>query len=169
MHDHLNWIGRTFAGGEGYLFSPESLILVHRTVKTDRWAIAVNTSSEVVKNLSFNIASTIGATLWGQWSDSSLISRHGPVPATGTLHPTGIEGANQTIFVRRIALRPPISYFGDPYFDLSREPTARELFRATVASIKQDWWVVEEPEDTQSLPAAASGVSGSADIEEEQP
>ena len=82
------------------------------------------------------------------------------------MHPTGIEGANQTIFVRRIALRPPISFFGEPYFDFSREPTARERFRATVASINQDWWVVEKSENTQSLPAAASGASESADIKE---
>jgi hypothetical protein len=44
--------------------------------------------------------------------------------------------------------------------------TVLERFRATVASIKQDSWVVEEPEDTQSLSAAASGFSGSADFEE---
>jgi hypothetical protein len=141
MTENLDWIGSTFAGDEGYQFSPESLILVHRTVKTDRWAIAVNTSSEVVRNLSFNIGSTVGATVWGQWSASSLISRRGPVPDTGTLHPTGIEGANQTIFVRRIARRPPTSYFGGPCFLESVEPTALERFRATVANIEQDWWV----------------------------
>jgi hypothetical protein len=95
------------------------------------------------------------------------------------LHPTGIEGANQTIFVRRIALRPPIEYFKRPSFMTSRRPTALERFRATVASIKkdwgvvatvastrQDWWVVEKPEDTQSLPAEASGASGSAGIKQ---
>jgi hypothetical protein len=52
-----------------------------RTVKTDRWAIAVNNSSEVVKKLSFNIGSTIGANLWGEWSTGSLISRSGPRPS----------------------------------------------------------------------------------------
>ena len=136
-----------------------------RTVKTDRWAIAVNTSSEVVNNLSFNIASSAGATLWGQWSTSSVISRRGPIPGkllhpiaidtkeylfdthilfycnrfycitvTGALHPTGIEGANQTIFVRRIALRPPRSYFGKPSYMHSEEVASpRERFRATFA------------------------------------
>ena len=55
-------------------------MLVTRTTKTDRWAIAVNTSSEVIKNVSFNIASAVSGTLWGEWSTSSLISRSGPVP-----------------------------------------------------------------------------------------
>jgi hypothetical protein len=97
------------------------------------------------------------------------------------LPPTGIKGANQTIFMRRIALRPPISFFGQPTFVSSRKPTALERFRATVARkqdwwgdgktvaiIKQDWWGGEEKELTpsQSLPAAASGASESADIEE---
>jgi hypothetical protein len=45
------------------------------------------------------------------------------------------------------------------------ENSALRRFRATVAGIKSDWWVVEEPGDTQSLPAAASGAS-SADIED---
>jgi hypothetical protein len=53
-------------------------MLVTSTTKTDRWAIAVNTSSEVIKDVSFNIAS-VGGTLWGEWSTSSLISRIGPV------------------------------------------------------------------------------------------
>jgi hypothetical protein len=87
------------------------------------------------------------------------------------LHPTGIEGANQTIFVRRIALRPPIGYFDDPEFDYSfSEPvTVLERFRATLSNIKHHSWVVEKPEDTQSLPAEASGSSGSADFEELTP
>jgi hypothetical protein len=141
-----------------------------RTVKTDRWAIAVNTSSEVVKNLSFNLASTVSATLWGQWSASSLISRRGPpagkflvphekhsqfhycIPVSGALHPMGIEGASQTIFVRRIALRRSISYFGQSSFGTSSETkSALARFFATVANIKQDWWAVEESEDTQRL------------------
>jgi hypothetical protein len=75
--------------------------------------------------------------------------------------------------VRRIALRPPIRYFGSHSFGptppiavtLLGENSALRRFRATVAGIKSDWWVVEEPGDTQSLPAAASGAS-SADIED---
>ena len=59
--------------------------------------------------------------------------------------------------MRRIALRPPISYFSKPRFSPSFRPTALQRFRATVASIKQDWSMVEEPKYTQSLPAAASG------------
>ena len=80
----------------------------------------------------------------------------------------GIEGANQTIFVRRIALRPPISYFGKMSFGTSQTHSPFKRFLATVAGlkIKQDWWVIEEPEDTQSVPAAASRASGSANIEE---
>jgi hypothetical protein len=87
-------------------------------------------------------------------------------------HPTGIEGANQTIFIRRIALRPPISFFGQPTFQFSGafKPSALKRFRKTVASIKPDWWVVEEPGDTQSVPAIASGLvdieDGSDDSEE---
>ena len=56
-------------------------MLVTRTVKTDRWAIAVNTSSDVVKNVSFDIPS-VGTNLWGEWSNTttSLNSRSGPVP-----------------------------------------------------------------------------------------
>jgi len=83
MEDHASWIESTFTGRdkERYQFSQESLMLVTRTTKTDRWAIAVNTSSEVVKDVSFNIASeVVDANLWGEWSTSSLISRSGPVP-----------------------------------------------------------------------------------------
>jgi hypothetical protein len=86
---------------------------------------------------------------------------------TGALHPTGIEGANQTIFVRRIALRPPISYFGRPRFNYSIPPTPFQRFCETVASITQNWWMIEKPKDTQSLPAAALGSSGLAGVEEE--
>ena len=53
-------------------------MLVTRTVKTDRWAIAVNTSSAVAKNVSFNVA-TLGDNKWGKWSTSSLIARSGPI------------------------------------------------------------------------------------------
>ena len=157
-----------------------------RTVKTDRWAIAVNTSKEVVKNLSFNIASAASATLWGQWSASSLISRRGPYPGKFlVLHesmfqsfycisdtgPTGIEGTNQTIFVRRIALRRPITgsyfeFFSKTFRPSERKESALQQFWATFSGIKQDWWVVEEPEDTQGPPAAALGASKSTDIEE---
>jgi hypothetical protein len=92
-------------------------------------------------------------------------------PDTGGLHPTGIEGANQTIFVRRIALRPPIGFFkfGKAAFAPSDDdPTPLQQFRDAVdafGGIKQDWWVVEKPENTQSLPAEALGASGSAYIE----
>jgi hypothetical protein len=86
------------------------------------------------------------------------------------LHPTGIEGANQTIFVRRIALPLSLGFFGEPGFAPSVDDrTPLERFRdaaATLGGIKQDWRVVEKPENTQSLPAAKSGASRSADIEE---
>jgi hypothetical protein len=81
----------------------------------------------------------------------------------------GIEGANQTIFVRRIALRPPISYFGKPEYARSNSNDGRytvlERFRATVSRVKHYSWVVEDPEDIQSLPPAALGSSGSADVD----
>jgi hypothetical protein len=140
-----------------------------RTLRTDRWAIAVNTSSEVVKNLSFKLAPTVDASVWGQswWSASSLSSRSGPVsgkflvphdslfltltvfyciPVTGT-HPKGIEGANQTIFVRYIAQSPPVSYFGGKSSfkpEGYSAPTTFGRFRATVASIKSYLWAVED-------------------------
>jgi len=71
--------------------------------------------------------------------------------------------------VRRIALRPPTSYFDRRRFAPSRDPTPLERFRDganVIGGIKQDWWVVEKPANTQSLPAATSGASESADIEE---
>jgi hypothetical protein len=86
------------------------------------------------------------------------------MPAPGVLHPTGIEGANQTIFVRRIALRPPISYFGRSRFKHS-PPSVLSQFYESAARIKRDWWVVEELGDNQSLPAIAPGAS-SANIED---
>ncbi|KAN0120919.1 hypothetical protein V8E52_004188, partial [Russula decolorans] len=140
MEDHVNWIRRTFSGRdrEGYQFSRESLKLVTRTVKTDRWAIAVNTSSDIVKNVSFNIAS-VGASLWGEWSTSSLISRSGPVPINGAWHPTGIEGADQTIFVRSIALRPPKSLLDGPIFRPSVTHSTAERVGATVGSVKRQF------------------------------
>ena len=55
-------------------------MLITRTVKTDRWAIAVNTSSKGFKNVSFNIASTVGGSLLGEWSKCTLDSRRGPIP-----------------------------------------------------------------------------------------
>ncbi|KAN0102362.1 hypothetical protein V8E52_012022 [Russula decolorans] len=139
MKDHVNWIESTFTGRDkkGYQFSRESLKLVTRTTKTDRWAIAVNTSSEVVKNVSFNIASAVGGALWGEWSTSSLISRSGPVPVTGALHPTGIEGADQTIFVRSIALRSPESFFDERSFMPSVKHLKTKRISATIRSIKR--------------------------------
>jgi len=105
-----------------------------RFTKTDRWAIAVNTSSEVVKDVSFNIAS-VGASLWGEWSTSSLISRSGPVPVSGALHPTGIEGADQTIFVRSIALRSPESFFDERSFMPSVKHLKTKRISATIRSV----------------------------------
>jgi len=136
MKDHVNWIESTFTGHdkERYQFSRESLRLVTRTTKTDRWAIAVNTSSEVVKDVSFNIAS-VGASLWGEWSTSSLISRSGPVPVSGALHPTGIEGADQTIFVRSIALRSPESFFDERSFMPSVKHLKTKRISATIRSV----------------------------------
>jgi hypothetical protein len=140
MEDHASWIESTFTGRdkERYQFSQESLMLVTRTTKTDRWAIAVNTSSEVVKDVSFNIASeVVDANLWGEWSTSSLISRSGPVPAKGALrHPTGIDGADQTIFARSIALRPPERFFAGKSFRPSTKYSTLMRIGATINSVK---------------------------------
>jgi hypothetical protein len=75
--------------------------------------------------------------------------------------------------VRRIALRPPTGYFGQPSFRASNsEPDytfierVYKRVRATVARKKRNPWVVEKPENTRSLPAAASGISASAHVEE---
>jgi hypothetical protein len=135
MEDHVNWIESKFTGHEGYQFSRESLMLVTSTTKTDRWAIAVNTSSEVIKDVSFNIAS-VGGTLWGEWSTSSLISRIGPV-LVGAMHQLGFQGADQTIFVRSIAL-------GSPDDDRLLRPPGNHLrlrrMSATIDSVKQ--WIL---------------------------
>jgi len=80
----------------------------------------------------------------------------------------GIEGANQTLFVRRIALRPPKSYIGRATFQTSQTSpyTVIERIRATFTHKKRDSRVVKKPENTQRLPAGASCASGSADIKE---
>jgi hypothetical protein len=137
-------------------------MLVTRTTKTDRWAIAVNTSSEVVKDVSFNIASeVVDANLWGEWSTSSLISRSGPVPGeflvpdesmfltlnvfllhtsqrciAARRHPTGIDGADQTIFARSIALRPPERFFAGKSFRPSTKYSTLMRIGATINSVK---------------------------------
>jgi hypothetical protein len=80
------------------------------------------------------------------------------------LHPPGIEGANHTIFVRRIAL--PKSYVGRWTFKGSQLHSVIERFRATVTGDNRGSRVVKEPEDTQRLLAAASWASESADIKE---
>jgi hypothetical protein len=94
MADNYEWIAKAFAGKSVHSQGREHVIenLFHqvpvcprvsrtrcRTVKTDHWAIAVNAQSEDVKNLTFAVSSAAGATLWGQWSRSALISRRGSV------------------------------------------------------------------------------------------
>jgi len=83
-------------------FTLKQLILVVGTLKTDRWAIAVTSENEVVEHMAFTVSSAVSATLWGRWSKNLSVSRSGPYltePSTT---------ANQTLFIRRISLRPDI-------------------------------------------------------------
>jgi hypothetical protein len=161
-------------------------MLIVRTVKTDHWAIAVNNQSEVVKKLTFTVSSVARATLWGQWSNSALISRRGPFlgkytvwtirflrlltvvisfSADGAPAPVADRGVDQTLFIRRIALRTPLGYFGKSSFGPTvAEPTFFDRLNATFFNPPQAWWLVEDENNTLSLPVVASGSDNDVEI-----
>ena len=159
-----------------YQFTPESVLLVTRTVKTDHWAIAVNTQSTDVKNLTFTVSSVAKATLWGQWSQSALISRSGPTlgkyadmdftlsvasyggyvffSADGAPLPAANRVADQTLFIRRIALRPSLRYFGKSSFSPTpANPSVIDRLGATLFHRdppQAQWAVIYDDDDDDS-------------------
>ena len=56
----------------------KQLILVVSTVKTNNWAIAVTSKSEIVENVAFTISSVAKAKVWGEWSRHLSVARCGP-------------------------------------------------------------------------------------------
>jgi hypothetical protein len=90
--------------------------------------------------------------------------------ADGTPAPASNRGADQTLFIRRIALRPALRYFGRPSFDVTdNDPTFFERLSATISRSPspspQASWLVEDEDNTLSLTAAEAGL----DIEAEVP
>jgi hypothetical protein len=67
-------------------------------------------------------------------------------PADGAPSPAAKRGADQTLFLRRIALRPPAAYFGESHFGPTvPDPTFFERLGATFFNPPQAWWIVEGP------------------------
>ena len=56
----------------------KQLILVVNTLKTNNWAIAVTSKSEIVENVAFTISSVAKAKVWGEWSRHLSVARCGP-------------------------------------------------------------------------------------------
>jgi len=104
MTEHHQWIGREFATKHD--FKLKQLILVVGTVKTNNWAIAVTSKREFVENVAFTISSLAEAKVWGKWSENLSVTRCGPYMTDNNENIT----ANQTLFIRRIALRPDIRF-----------------------------------------------------------
>jgi len=99
MTNHHQWIGKEF--GTRHDFRLKQLILVVGTVKTNNWAIAVTSKSEIVESVTFTISSVAKAKVWGAWSRHLSVARCGPYMTNNIDNTT----ANQTLFIRRIALR----------------------------------------------------------------
>jgi len=155
MNNHYAWISRSFARSFTQFNTPASVVLVHRTVKTDRWAIAVNSTSETVQNVTFTVSSAASVTSWGEWSTKSSVGR-----SVSEAEP----GVDYTLFIRRIALHPPANYFGDPAFSPSIElPIVRRLW-ATVTNTQPDWWVSEDDDDDHELEVEDSDSDNSQDV-----
>ena len=57
--------------------SPDELILVIGTTKTNRWAIAVNVHESAEAELAFVVRDS-GARVWGEWSRSMGYEKCGP-------------------------------------------------------------------------------------------
>ena len=84
----------------------------------------------------------------------------------GEPSPAAKRGADQTLFIRRIALRPPAGYFGESSFGPTvPDPSFFTRLRATFFNPPPGWWLVEDEDNTLSLPAVASG----SDIDTELP
>jgi hypothetical protein len=86
--------------------------------------------------------------------------------ADGAPSPATNRGADQTLFIRRIALRTPRGYFGKSSFGPTvPDPSFFDRITATFFNPPQAWWLVEDEDNTISLTAATSG----SDIEIEVP
>jgi hypothetical protein len=59
------------------------------------------------------------------------------IPDNGASHPMGIEGADQTIFVRSIPPRSAESLFAKPLFRSSENHSTMNQITATIRSVKQ--------------------------------
>jgi hypothetical protein len=78
------------------------------------------------------------------------------VSADGTPSPAENRGADQTLFIRRIALRPPAGFWGKSSFGPTEpDPTFFDRLNATFFSPPQSWWLVEDENNTLSLPSAS--------------
>jgi hypothetical protein len=89
----------------------------------------------------------------------SFLADGAPSPATN-------RGADQTLFIRRIALRTPRGYFGKSSFGPTvPDPSFFDRITATFFNPPQAWWLVEDENNTLSLTAVASG----EDIDTEVP
>jgi hypothetical protein len=78
--------------------------------------------------------------------------------ADGAPNPASIRGANQTLFIRRIALRTPRGYFGKSSFGPTvPDPSFFDRLAATFFNPPQAWWLVEDEDNTIHLTASASG------------
>jgi len=129
MTEHHQWIRRNFATRHD--FKSRQLILVVGTVKTNSWAIAVTSKSEIVENLSFTISSVAKAKVWGKWSRNLSVTRCGPYMTNDNKNTT----TNQTLFIRRIALRSDI-----PLRKKAWAPThaPRTFFQRLLATLDSD-------------------------------
>ena len=86
--------------------------------------------------------------------------------ADGAPSPATNRGANQTLFIRRIALRTPRGYFDKSSFGPTvPDPSFFDRIAATFFNPPQAWWLVEDKDNTLSLTAAAPG----SDIDIEVP
>jgi len=99
MNTYKKWIKKHYKKED---FTDADLILVVGTIKTDNWAIAVNSNADTNANISFNVPGAANLNVWGQWSSGAAISRCGP-PLEGDLKRN--VNVDQTLFISRIACR----------------------------------------------------------------
>jgi len=128
MTKYHQWIGREFATRHD--FKLKQLILVVGTVKTNSWAIAVTSKSEIVENLTFTVSSLVKAKVWGEWSKNFSVARCGPFMADENKNTT----ANQILFIRRIALRSDIPLGKKKWAPTTAPRTFIQRLRATLDS-----------------------------------
>ena len=123
-------------------FKLKQLILVVGTVKTNSWAIAVTSKSEIVENLAFTVSSLAEAKIWGEWCKNLSVARCGPY--TGErwheffrsmalifliLLANNKENtiANQTLFIHCIALCSDIPLGKEGWVPTRRAPSCNNF------------------------------------------